>query len=256
MAIRYDADFNAKIRREVRNFNKRRNRMEKRGFKNIPPAVRVSDLKARYSVRSDLVREVNRLRNFRRGDILKQVETQGGAKSTNWELQYLKGNLKNAKQYFEKEYERVSKRVGRFPGERTYLDTIRAKIDLLDKNLTYMSQSEFRSAKAAISEFTDMPRTREAQYRGFLSEVDWVMEMTGITKEKRDAFFKKFNTLTPSQFLYAYDNNDIINRIFSLYRKNEGEPELADTEENAEDLVNILIDDADEIVKDAKLNSD
>lgn len=256
MAIRYDAALNADLRNAVRNFNKKVVRAEKRGFRNLPDLVKVSELKSRYKNRSALVREINRLKNFNRGDILTQVENKGGAKAVSWQFGFVRSNIKDARAYFQREYNRVSKRAARFPGERLYLDNIAAKIELLDMNITYMSQSQFRSTMATVREFYNAPANRMAQYRGFLSEVEWVMEKTGISEKQRDQFFKKFGRLTPSQFLYAYDNNDIINKIYSLYHKtSDGEAYLTD-EDDAEELINELLEETDEIVADAKLNAD
>lgn len=256
MAIKYDQELNSDLRNTVRNFNKKVIRAEKRGFRNLPKLEKVSEIKARYQTRGDLERAIERLKNFKRGDILSKVENKGGAKAISWQMKFVKDNVKNAKAYFEREYERVSKRTGKFPGERTYLDTIASKINLLENNLTYMSQSQFRSALAAVNEFYEAPINREAQYRGFLSEVEWVMEKTGISQEQRDIFFKKFGSLTPSQFLYAYDNNDIIDRVYKLYiKQGDGEPYLNDPE-NAEEQINQLMEEADDIVNDAKANAD
>ena len=256
MAIKISRELNAELRNTVRNFNKKVVRAENRGFRNLPDLVKVSELKARYQTNTQLVREIRRLQNFKRGDILTRIENQGGAKAVSWQFDYVKSNLNDAKDYFEREYERVSKRTGKFPGERLYLDTIASKIKLLEQNINFMSQSQFRSAKSAVSEFYNAPKARDKQYRGFLSEVEWVMEKTGIPQEKRDEFFKKFSKLTPSQFLYAYDNNDIIDKVYKLYvKQGEDEPYLSDPD-GAKEQIEELMKEADDIVKDAQLNAD
>lgn len=258
MAIRFDSGYNKNIRSIVANYNQRRKRMIKAGFKQVPPHAKVSELKERYDTRSDLNRELERLKNLGRGDVLQKIETSGGVKAVNWQYKYLKNNVNNAKEYFEREYERVSKRVGKYPGERQYVDNIRAKINLLEMNIDYMNQSQFRSAIATIDEFAKAPSKRKAEYRGFLSEVEMVMDRIGISKEKKDIFFKKFEQLTPSQFLYAYDNNDIIGRIYELADspKHGEEIELNTSDEDAEDLINVLMEEADDIILDAKDNMD
>ena len=120
-----------------------------------------------------------------------------------------------------------------------------------------MNQSDFRSAITATEEFAKSPTRRKEQYREFLSEVDWVMEKTGIKPEDRDAFFKKFSKLTPSQFLYAYDNNKIIEKVYSLYHKDYGDDEGYLTDEgDAKSTIEELMEEADDIVKDAQLNAD
>ena len=136
------------------------------------------------------------------------------------------------------------------------VDTIKSKINLLNQNTKDLTQSQFRSTLSAVSEYFNAPANRAAQYRGFLSEVEWVMEKLDIPEEKRDAFFNKFSTLTPSQFLYAYDNNDILDRVYNIYtRQGEDEPYIAD-KNDAKIYINRLLKEADEIVEDAKLNMD
>ena len=76
MAIRYDPGYNKEIRNVVRNFNRKRNRAYARGFRDLPDLVKVSDLKARYSSREDLNKQLTMLKRFSSGgnEILKAIE--------------------------------------------------------------------------------------------------------------------------------------------------------------------------------------
>ena len=255
MSIRFDSAYNARIRKEVQNFNQKRKRMEQRGFKNLPNKVLVSDLKSRYKTRNELNRELNRLRNFKRSDINKRT-LDSGAKIMEWQYDFLKANQASAIQYFEEEYQRINKKVGKFPGERTYLDTISAKLNILHKDINLMSEIDARSVLNSVNEFAMSPAQRKAQYRGFLREVDWVMEKLGYSDEARDNFFKKFHVLTPSQFLYAYDNNDLINKVYTLYHKDNNEEEPHLTDPKAGDFIEELIEQVDDIIKEAQTNMD
>lgn len=255
MAIRYSKELNARLRREVDNYNKKRKRAIQRGFRQLPPAMKVSELKARYTVKSDLDREINRLRRFNITNALERVETQGGIDSTSWELKYLKGNVRNARDYFERELKRVSKRVAKFPGEAERLNNIKAKIDILDIDLSYMDQEQFRSARRAIFEYVEAPAKRKAGYRGFLSEVDLVMQRLGYSQDEIDSVLNKFNKLNPEQFLYAYDHFDIISRVYELADSpTYGGLKMNTSDKDAEDLIDTLKRDADKIIKDAKKN--
>lgn len=259
MAIRYTSELNNEMRRSVKNFNAKVTYMENKNYRNIPERTSVRELKARYSKRSDLIREINRLNSFKKTDLVKRIETDGGNKAIKWQLDFIKANTENAKEYFQNEYKRVSKRLGKFPGERTYLDTISAKIELLERDINYMNQSDFRSTYNIVNEFAMSPTRRKAQYRGYLSEVEWLMNKLGYEDEKIEKLFNKFTTLTPSQFLYAYDNNDIIAKIYRLYHKDYGDAEghlTTRTEEQARDLVDEFFAQVDDIVKDAKKNMD
>ena len=185
------------------------------------------------------------------------MENNGGVKAIDWEMKYLKNNLNSAKAYFEREYDRVSKRIGRFPGERAYLDTISAKINLLNLDTTYMNQNQFRSAMSAVNEFAKAPTNLKSRYRGFLSEVEWVMDRVGISDKDKEKFFNKFSKLSPTQFLYAYDNNPLIARIYNLYFKTEGgEAIMTTTTDDAEKQIESLFEQVDDIVNDAIKNVD
>lgn len=257
MSIKFDAELNAEIRDTVRNYNKRRLRLEKAGYKNVPEPILVSELKATYTKRSDLTRELERLRNIKRTDLTEKIENQGGVKAVKWEYDYLKANAKAAQEYFKREYERVSKRVGTFPGEQTYLNNIGVKIDVLSTSISYMNKSEFNAAVAYVTEFANYAGRRKAAYRGYLREVEWVMDLLGYPETEKKKFFNKFGKLTPSQFLYMFDNNSIIDRIYNLYHKDYGgEAFLTDSEDNARELIDELMGQADEMIQDAKENMD
>ena len=244
-----------RLRREVRNYNKRLTRLEEGGYNNLPSHLKVSEIISRYSNTNELIKEVNRISQFNAKKLEKKMVSEG-VQASKWQIDFLKANTESAKTFFKEEYERVNKRTGRFPGERTYLDTISAKIKLLDKEIGEMNQSELRSAITAVSEFSENPSRLKAGYRGFLNEVEWVMDKMGYSEEQKDKFFNKFKKLTPTQFLYAYDNNDIIARVYSLYHKDNGEVEarLTVEEEDAEKIINSLLEQADIIVKDAQTN--
>ena len=256
MAINFNSNFNQEIRSIVRNYNKRRNNMIQKGYTNVPDLVRVSELKKRYESRSDLNRELNRLKNLSRIGILRKVENEGGAKAVAWKFQYVKTNLKNTQEYFTKELQRIQKRAAMYPSERQRIDTIQAKLNLLNLDISDMNQDQFRSAVAATNEFANSVRQRKESYRGFMREVDIVMQTLGLQDAVRDKFFKKFEKLTPEQFLYAYDNNPIITRVYELYfkRNDDGSVQLNTTDDNAEELINILMEEADDIILDAKNN--
>ena len=257
MAIRYNSELNNKIVRDVRNYNKRRKLMITKGFHSIPDAVTVSELKSRYTSRKDLLRELKRLKTLSVKNILKKVENAGGVKAVAWKFDYIKQNQQNAIDYYESELKRVTKRSVRFPAESRIVNLIQDKINLLKNDLDYMNQNQFRTAYSAISEFMKSGVNQRAKYRGFLHEVESVMNTLGMPDEVKNKFFNKFKKLSPRQFLYAYDNNDIIARVYSLYFKREDTRVILNTtDDNATDIINSLLEQTDDIIADAQANVD
>ena len=242
MAISYTKDLNARIRKEVKNFNARRKVLSKRGIKLTSAPIKVSELKARYELESDLEKELWLLSkaSSRNVSLLKEVENSGGATAIEWELQYLKLNEQKAKDYFERERDIVREKVGRFPGERIRLDNIEQKIAILDLNIDYMNQDQFKNYRAAIREYMSIPAKIKGGYRGFLIEVEDAMSKLGYSKKDIDDVFKQLSKLTPDQFHKFYEENDTVQRIFELYQspkhgKKSGA--LTTSEEDMEDKI-------------------
>lgn len=258
MAIRYTPEYNAEIRRRVHNFNQNRKRAELAGVpKNrIPRKVKTSELKASYPTRRELEKALRHLESFNLKSTQDSISIDD-YKTTKWNYDFVKGNQDLARKYFENEFKRVEKRTARFPGERDYLNTISAKIETLGKNVNELDDKEFRASYNAINEFLGASSIRKERYREFLSVVEEVMDTLEIDDDVKNKFFKKFEQLTPTQFLYAYDNNDIIARVYELYfkRNTDGTVQLNTDVNSAKEIMNSLFEQADLMVEDAKLNS-
>lgn len=259
MAIRYTPEYNAEIRRIVHNFNQTRNRAEKAGVpKNrLPNPVKVSELKSNYKTKRALERALNRLDKFSRRSTNERITIGDNFKTTKWNYDYVKGNRDLAQEYFKKEFDRVEKRVSQYPGERDYLNTISAKIDILSKDIDKLEEREFKASLNAVNEFMQAPSQRKSAYRGYLAVVEDVMDTLNIDNTKKNAFFKKFEQLTPTQFLYMYDNNALIERVYELYfkRNENGEVQLNTDVNSANEIIDELLEQANFMVEDAELNS-
>ena len=241
------------IRKEVSNFNRRRKTAIKAGLKSVPDKVYVSELKRRYDKREDLNRELKLLREFGRNS-LKEVEMSGGVKAINWDVQYIKNNLEQAKRHYEHEIEILSPRVGTHPGERQRLDTALKNKSILEYDIDSLSQEQFESLKGSIKGFIRVRNAMASGYRGFLSEVDDVMSNVGVDEKVKTQFFKKINSLSQEQFFYMYENSDLIKRVYDLYveKDEEGNVKLNTSKTDARALVDTLLDEVDVLVDEAK----
>lgn len=260
MAIRFDPAYNAEIRRVVRNFNQKRNRAIKRGYRYVPPKITVSELKSRYTSRSQLNRDLNALKRFNReGDkALKVVETSGGAKAIKWEYDYLKRNLKYAKEFYDREIEDAARvdtpmRVAK----AEYINNLRSKRDYLNLELTELSQSQFRTFRNTINEYLYANERNMSGYRNWMNEVELIMRNLGYDNKTINKFFEGFNELSPRQFLTMYRQSQIVSRIYELYIPTRDHSfRLSTTEEDAKDLINTFMVEKDEMIKKAKMQDE
>jgi len=257
MTIRYSQKLNREITRVVHNFNQNRNRAIKRGLKNVPPLVRVSDLKARYTSRSELNKELERLSQFK-GDALKKIETQGGATAIKWELSHLKAITKEAKKFYDREILATRRYLAKFPNERDIgkeerLNELLDKRAFLDMNITQLNQLDYKTYRATVYEYTDSHQRDKRAYRGFLSEVETVMRMTGIEEEMIKTFMNNFKVLSPSEFVYLYNNSDLVNRVFDLADSPAlGRVKLNTSEANAREIIDALLEEQSDLIKQAQ----
>ena len=236
------------MRRDVANFNRRRQTAIKAGLKSVPEKAYVSELKRRYDTRSDLDKELKLLNAFRR-DSLAEIENSGGAKSIEWDLQHIKANIKQAKEFYDKESEILSARVGRFPGERDRLDTINRNREVLNYDLDYLDQEQFDSVKGSIAKYIRARNKMGAGYRGFLAEVDEVMNRVGIEENDKKVFFNKIKKLDQEDFFYLYENSDLIRRIYDLLDSPiKGKSKMNASDEDARGYIDTLMDETDMLI--------
>lgn len=260
MAIRFDKAYNAEIRRVVRNFNQKRNRAIKRGYRYLPPKLTVSELKSRYTTRSQLNRELSMLKKFnKQGDkALKVVETSGGAKAIKWELDYLKKNLNYAKEFYDREIRDAARLdTPMMVAKAEYLNNLKAKRDYLDLELTELNQSQFRTFRNTINEYLYANQRNLASYRNWMGEVELIMRNLGYDNKTINKFFEGFNELTPRQFLNMYRQSALVSRIYELYIPTRDHSfKLSTTEEDAKELINTFMMEKDEMIQKAKMQEE
>lgn len=258
MAIRYTEDYNKFIRNTVRNFNKRRATAINKGIKEVPPIMKVSDLKARYSTRAELNKELSFLRNFKGEDALKVIETQGGATAIKWEVDYLKALVGNTKDFLNRQLFEIRQSMRKNPkirdlAKEDMVNLLLDKRNLLDMELAQLNKEDFRVYRSTIYEYVQEHQRSGRAYRGFLNEVELVMQMTGVDSKTISKFMNKFKTLSPEEFIYLYNNSDLIARIYEL----ADSPSLGDFKLNtgvddARDMIDTLLEEQDMLIDSAK----
>lgn len=262
MAIRYTPKYNAEIRRVVHNFNQTRKRANQAGYakSKIPNSVKVSELKAIFKNRRELNKELTRLKNFSRKSLKQVVETEGGAVTNEWNINYLKSHTNAAREHFNNRRELLEKKIKNgLPGERMTLDNVESKLNILNLDLNTVSEQQLKSYQSTINEYLKFSNRSVRGYRGFLAEIDFVMGNVGISEEEKKVFFDKFNQLTPEQFQYVYDNSDLINRIYMLVDS----PQHGGTKEvtmnaspkAAKGMIDTLFEEVDDLILEAQENA-
>lgn len=254
MAIRFNDQYNSEINRIVRNFNQKRNRAVKNGFKNLPDPISAKDLKSKYNNRAQLNRELTSLKRFAKSDALERVETSGGAKAIKWEYENLKRNLKYAKEYYDREIEKARRLdTDMLVSKAEYINNLKDKRAYLELELSELNQSQFKTFRKTINEYLFANERDRNNYRSWMNEVETIMRHLGYGNKDIDEFFEGFDKLTPQQFVTMYRQNAIVSRIYELYiPTNDRSFKLSTTEDDARALLETFSLEKDELIEKAK----
>ena len=256
MAIRFDPALNREIYRTVHNYNQKRNRAIKRGFTNLPPPLKVSELKARYSSRSALKRDLKNIANFNTSgdEALEVLENHGGARAIKWEFDYLKKNLTAARNFYDREILDASKiDSDMVVAKAEYLNNLKMKRAYLDLDLSVLNQSQFKTFRKTVNEYLYANQRQLQGYRNWMSEVETIMRTLGYDNAQIKEFFSGFEELTPRQFIALYRQSALVSRIYELYiPTKDGSFRLSTSDEDARSLIETFNEEKRDLIEKAK----
>lgn len=243
MAINYDDALNARMSRIVRNYNRR-----VEGTK--VPKVSVARLRKDYSRRADLNRELKNLEAFSK----KAAFRDATAKISEYDKQLIKNNRDATIKYLEEKlgYLQRHSKTG-YPLEKGEMKNVELNIRILKQDISSASQDDLRAMVAEVNDYRRSFAEQGAGYRGFLSEVEFVMGNVGIPQDQRDAFFEKLKQLNPHEFLQLYENSDLIERVYDLADSpTVGGTKLNTTVDDAREKLETLMEEIDDLIAEVK----
>ena len=246
MATRFDPDFNAEIRRVVKNFNQKRNRAYKRGFSYLPDKVLVSDIKATYKTKAEVQKYLNSLEKFNKmRDLAYEiVETKGGGRTSRFKLEFIRDNLEDTKDFFDRQIAEAKELFYEDQysiARRDYLFNLEVKRKYLEQDIEYLNQSGLKTFERYTHQAIDYGRQQITGYRNFLNVVELAMRNVGYDEKRIGSFFDKMSELSPAQFIKMYRSSPVIARIYDLITSPEhGQTILTTNEEDAKLLLDML----------------
>lgn len=208
MSRKYTPEFNAYARRVVKSFNQRVIRAEKRGLKNLPSLRKVRDLKAQFTTEEDLKKELASLREFNENrNALDQKLLGEETRLTNWEFNYIKDNLRELKQYYNREIEKAKERYANEPFDMAIRDDVlnlEQRRQYLDRDLLELNKSELATFRKYLSLYKDRNRTDQNFYDYYFESFDFLARVAGVPKYQLNSIKQQINSLTPAQFYEFY----------------------------------------------------
>lgn len=214
---KFDADFNDEIRRTVKSFNQRIIRAERRGMKNLPSRMSVRQLKARYTTKQDLKRELNMLRKMNQDPDAMKRRKLGDTWIVNWEYDYLKDKLKDVKYFYNVMIEMAKDRYQDNPndiGLRDEYINLQERVKLLDRNLDDLTYSDLRSMRGYINKYETYGTRDNDYFDTYLSALQVMLESSNLDAETIRQLKEKFNSLTPQELSELVRRHDVVSDVF------------------------------------------
>ena len=162
--------------------------------------------------------------------------------------------MKQAKAYYDREINRLSALDTELGvTKKEMLNNLRSKRAYLDLELATLAPNQYGTYRATIEEYLKANFSKKQAYRGWLNEVETIMQRLGYDKRTINKFFEGFDQLTPAQFVTMYRQNNLISRIYELYiPSREGDFRLSTTEDDAKDLIDTVMQEKDQMIERAK----
>lgn len=256
MSIRFTPEYTDYVNEQVRNYNRRVRSANKEGKipkKYLPNTVSLRAIKKNYTNRKDLNRELENLAMFNR-ESARQLKQVGEKIFTKYDLDLIKKQKNPTIQYFQQLYNMLEPKIEKgYYAEKERVDLIKEYLGILKKDERSLEGEDIEIIQSAIDQYRNSFIKQGAGYRGFLSEVEWVMKNVGIEKSERDRFFRKLEEVDQDQFFRMYNTSDLIERVYELADSpTYGGIKLNTSKDAARELIDTLIEEIDTLIEETK----
>lgn len=255
MAIKYDKNLNARIRRTVKNFNAkvRYNKTKTRGKGMLPSTISTQALKDKYSDKSlaELEKQLKLYQSFGQRNALDKTDNR----LSKWELNFFESNIEKTKKFYDDEIADLKRIIGDKPEyylkQHNRLETLQDQRKELDKDFRNLTEDQIKGMRAYINYAERSEIIKQQGFRLYLAQLERTMKELDYSDEEINALLNKFNRLTENEFTEMVRLEDIIEDIYrQIYSpKGRGKYELMNDTKKARRAVERVIDNADVLIE-------
>ena len=231
MAIRYDSQLKAEIRKAVKSFNAKIRRLEAKGVTAalLPDVVSSKQIQQGITNRRDLRKRLQQLQEFSSAGTA--TESEGGLIGTDILFEYRQGEANRAIRELRREYQQTQQVDTRYPmmlGE--YGNNLRAKMDYLNRDIRKMDVRQVQIFNKNIL----LPEQKIIKEEQFYKNFEKMLFYNAYRGELDLSFIENMRQLTPQQLLELYRTNPafkIIVEGYLRFRQETGDDVDADLQE-------------------------
>lgn len=235
MAIRYDSQLKAEIRKTVKSFNAKIRRLEAKGASAVllPNKVSTKEIKAGIDNRRDLRKRLNQLSEFTSAGIIEETET--GLLGTNELFMYRQGEANKAIEALQREYDTINSVSTQYPmmqGE--YAANLRAKMNYLARDIRTLDVKQINIFNKNLLS----PEQKALKDEQFYNNFQRMLFFNAYKGDIPPAVLRKISEyierLSPQQLLELHATEPAFKSVTDQYQRNKAEIGEIDEEDNRE----------------------
>lgn len=246
MAIRYNSQLKAELRKAVKSFNAKIRRLEEKGVSAalLPDKVSSKEIQAGIKNRRDLRKRLQQLNEFTSAGVVE--ESAGGLMGTDELFIYRKGEANRAIREINKDYEKLLNLETDYPmmiGEQTA--NLRTKMEYLSRDIRTMDVKQINIFNKNILTLEQKTLKDENFYNNFQKMLFYSGYRGGLKPSKVREISELIEKFTPEQLLDIYSTNPALKSMVEGYNRmknNIGEVDEADTEDVANAIIEALLE--------------
>lgn len=232
MAIRWNSQLKAEVRKTVKSFNAKIRRLQSKGVTAalLPDTVSSREIHAGITNRRELEKRLAQLREFTSAGIVEKSE--GGVMGTNQLFLYRVGEANKAIDEIKKEYDRIAAIQTRYPMMKSeYQANLESKMEYLSRDIRKLDTRQINIFNKNL--FTAEQKTiRDEQfYRNFNKMIFFNAYKASLPPSLVASIAGKVDQFTPAELLELYATEPTFRSVKEMYEmgKNEGQ-EKSDAE--------------------------
>lgn len=213
MPAKFQPSYVAKIKREVRRYQKERSKLIRMGvFENVPKRISYRDLTSQYYSKREMNKALKSMSLFTARKATKAMTIRGKA-TTQYEIEAFRLTLGRQRKDVQREIaliEREPWNVARLRHDQ-YLADLKSREQELSK-----SWRELIGTRAGRS-IMNYESNRETLYSNYIQALFQDAENLGLSQQQMNEMIAKLNTLSPRQFERMFNEDPDISYIFNYY---------------------------------------
>lgn len=224
MAIRWNSQLKAEVRRTVKSFNAKIRRLQRKGVTAalLPDRISSKELQAGITNRRELEGRLSQLREFTSAGVVERSE--GGVLGTNQLFLYRVGEANKAIKAIQDEYNRIERIQTRYPMMKSeYQANLESKMEYLARDITKLDVRQLQIFNKNLLNIEQRTIRDEQFYTNFNKMIFYNAYKAGVPPELISRISNLVSKFTPAQLLELYATEPTFRSVKDIYILNKNE---------------------------------